>query len=63
MLTPTYKSMELYGSEYWTFFLPRRVGLEVAMDLTTSVEAISAHEAKQYGLVDDIVGRYVKTFK
>ena len=34
VLNPHYETMGLYGSEYWTYVLPRRVGLTTANDLT-----------------------------
>ena len=37
ILNPHYKSMGLYGSEYWTYFLPKRVGSAMASYLTESM--------------------------
>ncbi|CAH1774694.1 unnamed protein product [Owenia fusiformis] len=56
-LTPTYKSMHLYGSEYWTYFLPRKIGNEMALDLTSRTDSIMASEAYSIGLVDVLLGR------
>lgn len=56
VLNPHYKSMGgLYGSEYWTYSLPKRVGAELAEQLTEQCLPISVHEAKTIGLIDDIV--------
>lgn len=63
MLTPSYKAMNLYGSEYWTYFLPSRVGHEVAHHLTESGNSILAEEAKRLGLVDKTFGRSVTIHK
>ncbi|KDN22084.1 hydrogenase maturation protein [Amycolatopsis rifamycinica] len=52
MLNPHYRTMGLYGSEYWTYVLPRRVGEAQAQQLTTRCEPISASEAAELGLVD-----------
>ncbi|MBE1495902.1 putative two-component system hydrogenase maturation factor HypX/HoxX [Amycolatopsis lexingtonensis] len=52
MLNPHYRTMGLYGSEYWTYVLPRRVGEAQARQLTTRCEPISAAEAAGLGLVD-----------
>ncbi|MEV7098626.1 hydrogenase maturation protein [Amycolatopsis sp. NPDC051045] len=52
MLNPHYRTMGLYGSEYWTYVLPRRVGEAQAQQLTTRCEPISAAEAAGLGLVD-----------
>ena len=38
ILNPHYKGMgNLYGSEYWTYLLPRRVGAELAAALTQNI--------------------------
>jgi hypothetical protein len=34
VLNPHYQLMELHGSEYWTYTLPRRVGAQKAAELT-----------------------------
>ena len=40
VLNPHYRSMgELYGSEYWTYTLPRRVGQMRALELTQSCQS------------------------
>ena len=48
--------MHLHGSEYWTYFLPRRVGVEVAKEWTESTTPVHAVEALSKGLVDQMVG-------
>ena len=56
VLNPHYKGMGgLYGSEYWTYSLPKRVGTDLAEQLTEQCLPISVHEAKSIGLIDDIV--------
>jgi putative two-component system hydrogenase maturation factor HypX/HoxX len=56
VLNPHYKGMGgLYGSEYWTYNLPRRVGADLALQLTEQCLPVSVHEAKAIGLIDDIV--------
>ena len=55
LVTPSYKAMCLYGSEYWTYFLPRRVGQETAQKLVASANSISAKAAKRLGLIDDLI--------
>ncbi len=53
ILNPHYKSMgNLYGSEYWTYLLPKRVGVERAQELTQNRLPISAQKACQQGLID-----------
>jgi hypothetical protein len=48
--TPHYRSMgDLYGSEYWTYTLPRRVGQTRALELTQSCQPIGTRAAKEMG--------------
>lgn len=54
ILNPHYKGMgNLYGSEYWTYLLPRRVGETAAKALTENRLPIGAGTAKQQGFIDD----------
>ena len=53
MLNPHYRTMGLYGSEYWTYVLPRRVGAHRAESLAGRCEPVDAQEAVRIGLVDD----------
>jgi putative two-component system hydrogenase maturation factor HypX/HoxX len=56
VLNPHYKGMGgLYGSEYWTYSLPKRVGEEMALQLTEQCLPISVEQAKAIGLIDDII--------
>ena len=52
---PSYKAMNLYGSEYWTYSLPRRVGNETAEKLVGSTEPLGALEAEKIGLIDKVL--------
>ncbi len=53
ILNPHYKSMgNLYGSEYWTYLLPKRVGEDNAQQLMQNRLPLSAAEAEQQGLID-----------
>ena len=54
VLNPHYRSMGLYGSEYWTYVLPRRVGARTARTLTTDCVPVGAPHAARIGLVDQI---------
>lgn len=56
VLNPHYRTMGLYGSEYWTYVLPRRVGEYQAESLTTRCDPVGAVEALQVGLVDEVLG-------
>ncbi|CUW26004.1 hydrogenase maturation protein [Streptomyces reticuli] len=55
VLNPHYRRMGLYGSEFWTYTLPRRVGPEQADRLTTEALPVSAASAERLGLVDRLV--------
>ncbi|WP_327372752.1 hydrogenase maturation protein [Streptomyces sp. NBC_01216] len=52
VLNPHYRLMGLYGSEYWTYTLPRRTGAETAARLTTDALPVSSAAALSSGLVD-----------
>ena len=64
VLNPHYRGMgELYGSEYWTYLLPRRVGQAKALELTQACEPIGAQAARRMGFLDDAFGDDVETFE
>ncbi|MFC5740677.1 hydrogenase maturation protein [Dyella tabacisoli] len=53
VLNPHYRGMGgLYGSEYWTYLLPRRVGAVVARQLTESLQPLGTARAQRIGLLD-----------
>ncbi|MCM2326841.1 MAG: hydrogenase maturation protein [Lysobacter sp.] len=53
VLNPHYKGMgNLYGSEYWTYLLPRRVGRDKAKELTERRLPMGSQEAVAIGLAD-----------
>ena len=57
VLNPYYRHMGgLYGSEYWTYLLPRRVGAEMADQLTSTFKAIGTRRAVEIGLLDSAFG-------
>lgn len=63
VLNPHYKAMgNLYGSEYWTYQLPRRVGAEMAARLTANRLPVGAAEALELGLIDDLLPGAPDTF-
>jgi putative two-component system hydrogenase maturation factor HypX/HoxX len=55
VLNPHYRLMGLYGSEYWTYTLPRRVGTDTADRLMREALPMSAVAAQRLGLVDRLV--------
>jgi putative two-component system hydrogenase maturation factor HypX/HoxX len=53
MLNPHYKNMgNLYGSEYWTYLLPRRVGEEGARGIMRNRQPLTAQRAAEIGFTD-----------
>ncbi|MGW0841729.1 enoyl-CoA hydratase-related protein [Streptomyces sp. NPDC002787] len=57
VLNPHYRLMGLYGSEYWTYTLPRRVGPSTAERLMREALPVSSASALRLGLVDRVVDR------
>ena len=56
LLNPHYKNMgNLYGSEYWTYLLPRRVGIEAAQAIMRDRQPMTARRALEIGLTDACV--------
>ncbi|MBY8880022.1 hydrogenase maturation protein [Actinacidiphila acidipaludis] len=55
VLNPHYRLMGLYGSEFWTYSLPRRVGEGVATALTGQALPVSAEQGERIGLVDRVL--------
>jgi putative two-component system hydrogenase maturation factor HypX/HoxX len=57
VLNPHYRNMgNLYGSEYWTYLLPRRVGAAEARALMARRLPLGMQEARRLGLIDDYAG-------
>ena len=58
VFNPHYKNMGgLYGSEYWTYLLPKRVGPELATILTEDCLPISAKKAWKIGFIDQMLDK------
>lgn len=55
VLNPHYRTMGLFGSEYWTYTLPRRVGRRQAEELTGQCRPVGAQEAVRIGLADAVL--------
>jgi putative two-component system hydrogenase maturation factor HypX/HoxX len=55
VLNPHYRLMGLYGSEYWTYTLPRRVGAATAGRLMREALPVSSASALRLGLVDRVI--------
>jgi putative two-component system hydrogenase maturation factor HypX/HoxX len=62
VLNPHYKNMgNLYGSEYWSYLLPKRMG-EKGRDIMEHRLPLVAPAAKGIGLIDDCFGGSVNEF-
>jgi putative two-component system hydrogenase maturation factor HypX/HoxX len=55
VINPHYKSMHLFGSEYWTHFLPKRVGHSKALSITSTIQPMLATKAVEIGMYDKIL--------
>jgi putative two-component system hydrogenase maturation factor HypX/HoxX len=56
VLHPHYKALALYGSEYWTYLLPRRTGSHQAQALIDRGRPVGPRAAVVMGLIDDAWG-------
>ena len=64
ILNPHYKSMgNLYGSEYWTYLLPKRVGRQRAEAITENRLPLGVCAARRLGLIDDHFGDTEEEFR
>ncbi|MBI2236770.1 MAG: hydrogenase maturation protein, partial [Magnetospirillum sp.] len=64
VLNPHYKGMgNLYGSEYWTYLLPRRAGPEAARAITEARLPLGTPGARRLGLIDDAFGTTAAAFE
>ena len=63
VLNPYYQHMGgLYGSEYWTYLLPRRIGAEMSAAITTTFKPIGTRQAVELGLLDAAFGDTAASF-
>jgi putative two-component system hydrogenase maturation factor HypX/HoxX len=65
VLNPYYQHMGgLYGSEYWTYLMPRRIGHELTAELTSApFEPVGTRRAVEIGLLDHAFGEDVDSFR
>jgi putative two-component system protein, hydrogenase maturation factor HypX/HoxX len=65
VLNPYYGHMGgLYGSEYWTYLLPRRIGRDMTAQLTSApFVPIGAQQAVRIGLLDEAFGATLADFR
>lgn len=63
ILNPHYKGMgNLYGSEYWTYLLPKRVGAVAAPAIMENRLPVGAAAAAKIGLIDEYFGAGADAF-
>lgn len=55
VLNPHYENMGLFGSEYWTYLLPKKVGAELAHTITQECQPMLASEAFDCGFADTLL--------
>lgn len=63
VLNPHTRQMGLYGSEYWTYLLPKRIGTEKATRFTEECLPWGTAVAKEIGLIDDVFGEDLMSFE
>jgi putative two-component system hydrogenase maturation factor HypX/HoxX len=64
VLNPHYKNMgNLYGSEYWTYLLPRRTGEDRAAAIAAARLPMGCAEAERLGLIDRSLAGPVDVFR
>ncbi|NMG73919.1 hydrogenase maturation protein [Aromatoleum diolicum] len=64
VLNPHYKNMgNLFGSEYWTYLLPRRVGSEAIRRIMGNRLPLLARDARAAGLADAVFSPDLATFE
>ena len=65
VLNPYYQHMGgLYGSEYWTYLMPRRIGADLTAELTSApFRAIGTRRAVEIGLLDGAFGADAASFR
>jgi putative two-component system protein, hydrogenase maturation factor HypX/HoxX len=64
VLNPHYRNMgNLYGSEYWTYLLPRRVGADQAQILMAQRLPLGTAEARSLGIIDAHAGPDAAAFR
>jgi putative two-component system hydrogenase maturation factor HypX/HoxX len=64
VLNPHYKNIgNLYGSEFWTYTLPKRVGWEMGKKIMDNRMPISAKRAFKIGLIDKVFKGTQKEFR
>jgi len=62
VFNPHYRTMGLYGSEYWTYSLPKRVGPVKALELTETPLPLGTKKAKAIGYLDEILSDDYETY-
>ncbi|SJM95150.1 enoyl-CoA hydratase-related protein [Crenothrix polyspora] len=55
LLNLNYKSMGLFGSEYSTYTLPKRIGYDKTIELIENCRSLGVQEAKHIGLIDGTI--------
>ena len=62
VLNPHTKNMGLFGSEYWTYLLPKRIGFEKAERITQDCMPWGVHLLYEAGMIDGYYGQTPEEF-
>jgi putative two-component system hydrogenase maturation factor HypX/HoxX len=62
VLNPHYRLMGLYGSEYWTYLLPRRIGQAETERVMEAALPVGSARAARLGLADRLIGAPPEAF-
>lgn len=62
VLNPHYMNLGLFGSEYWTYTLPKKIGAKKTDELMQKCMPIGIQEAKRIKLVDEIFDENIDKF-
>ena len=63
VLNPHYKSLNLFGSEYHTYFLKKRIGERKSQEVLNSTKPLLASYALEIGMLDKVMGNTVDEFR
>ncbi len=64
VLNPHYKNMgNLYGSEFWTYTLPKRIGAEQAQAVMQNRLPLGGEQARRMRIVDECFGVDMESFR
>lgn len=63
VMNPHYRALELFGSGFWTYLLPRRTGEAAASVLIEEGQPVESSAARSLGLIDDTLGTNLESHR